>query len=264
MYLRRNSTRAAQITSPTPASTSFRSSSSPSSSRRSAPNAGVVLTNPDLSVPTTSSAEPSSQVQRNADIPVAAPPIQRSLITTDSGHVPQKNAAATSRPTISTGTANIYAGDLSSHAQIKPPVVPRISAPVPDVNDPGSQEIPVTPNGNLGSLVPGVGSSNLIAPAPPKPEVVEGGNVKLPKLISSVAPIYPQLATMNHVEGEVKIQTEINALGKVTSTKVISGPVLLRSAATNAVRQWKYSPGMLDGKAVPAQYVVTVRFRLNQ
>jgi TonB family protein len=66
------------------------------------------------------------------------------------------------------------------------------------------------------------------------------------------------------VEGEVKIQAEINASGRVTSTKIVSGPILLRSAAANAVRQWKYSPAMLDGKAISTQYVVTVRFRLNQ
>lgn len=139
-----------------------------------------------------------------------------------------------------------------------------MTAPVPDVGAASSKEIPVIPNGNLGSLVSGIGSSNLVAPAPPKPDVVQGGHVQLPKLISSVPPVYPQLAAANHVEGEVKIQAEINASGRVTSTKIVSGPILLRSAAANAVRQWKYSPAMLDGKAISTQYVVTVRFRLNQ
>ena len=269
MYLRHNPKGTAQISrSATVTSSSLPSpsSSSPSSSEPApaARDAVVVMANP--SVPVTSSSTPPSQVERNADIPAPVSATQRNPIPTGSEHVSQKNTVATSRPSISisTGLADIYAGDLKAPAQIKPHDAARVTAPVPDVSAANSEEIPVIPNGNLGSLVSGIAPSNLVAPAPPKPDVVRGGHVRLPKLISSVPPIYPQLAAANHVEGEVKIQAEINASGRVTSTKVISGPILLRSGAVNAVRQWKYSPAMLDGKAISTQYVVTVRFRLNQ
>lgn len=267
MYLRHNSKVTIQITKPAgvTSSTPSPSSSSPSSSQQ--PPAALdeaVTTTP--SVPVTSSSTPAPQVQRDADAPAPVLTTHRSSITTGSERVSQKSTAGTNRPaiSISTGMADIYAGDLKAHAEIKPRNAARVTAPVPDVSAASSKEIPVMPNGNLGSLVSGVGGSNLVAPAPPEPDVVQGGDVRLPKLISSVAPVYPQLAAANHVEGEVKIQAEINASGKVTSTKVLSGPILLRSAAVNAVRQWKYSPAMLDGKAISTQYVVTVRFRLNQ
>lgn len=268
MYLRHNPKGTAQRSRPatvTSSSLPFPSSSSPSSSEPApAAQDAVVTANPSVQV--TSSSTPPSQVERNIEAPAPVSATQPNPITTGSERVSQKSAAARSRPTISisTGMANIYAGDLKAHAQIKPHDAARVTAPVPDVGAASSKEIPVIPNGNLGSLVSGIGSSNLVAPAPPEPEVVQGGHVRLPKLVSSVPPVYPQLAVANHVEGEVKIQAEINASGRVTSTKIVSGPILLRSAAVNAVRQWKYSAAMLDGKAISTQYVVTVRFRLNQ
>jgi len=270
MYLRHNPKVIAQIPGSATATSSTPSPSSPSSSSPSvsqqtpAAQDAVVSANPSAPVPVTSSSTPP-QDERNADVPAPVSARQNS-ITTGSEHVSQKSAAATSRPaiSISTGMADIYAGDLKAHARIRRRGVAHMAAPVPDVSAAASKSIPVVPNGNLGSLAPGITSANLVAPAPAKPDVVQGGDVQLPKLVSSVPPVYPQLAAANHVEGEVKIQAEINASGKVTSTKVVSGPILLRSAALNAVRQWKYSPAMLDGKAIPTQYVVTVRFRLNQ
>ena len=262
MYLRHNPKVTAQI----PASVAVTSSSQSPLSSLQEPAAEDAVATTTPSVPATSSSTASPQVQQNTDIAAPVLATHRNSITTGPEHVSQKSTATTSRPaiSISTGMADIYAGDLKAHARIKPRHAARMAAPVPDVGAARSKEIPVIPNGNLGSLVSGIGGSNLVAPAPPAPNVVQGGDVRLPRLVSSVPPVYPQLAAASHVEGEVKIQAEINASGKVTSTKVLSGPILLRSAALNAVRQWKYSPAMLDGKAISTQYVVTVRFRLNQ
>lgn len=178
---------------------------------------------------------------------------------------PQRSAASMSRPVISTGVADIYAGDLQARPQITRSAS-AVAAPLPEINDPASKEIPgVSGRNALGSLVSGATRAHILAPPPPrKPAPRQGGKVELPKLIKSVAPVYPSLATANHIEGNVKIQAQIDASGRVTSTKVISGPILLRAAAMNAVRQWKYSPAMLDGKPIAAQYAVTVSFRLNQ
>lgn len=133
-------------------------------------------------------------------------------------------------------------------------------APLPKINVQVPNSASAAPSGGLGSLV-----SNATAglPAPP-PAPVSGGKLVQPRLIHTVPPTYPAIANANRVEGEVKIQALIDESGKVTSAKVISGPSLLRNAAVAAVRQWKYSPATLDGKAIPMQYVVTVRFRLGQ
>lgn len=89
-----------------------------------------------------------------------------------------------------------------------------------------------------------------------------GGTVKQPKLISSVMPVYPFAAREANVQGDVVIDTQIGPNGSVTHMKVISGPTMLRQAAQDALRRWKYQPSQLDGKPVAVQMLVTIRFRL--
>jgi periplasmic protein TonB len=96
--------------------------------------------------------------------------------------------------------------------------------------------------------------------APPAPV---GGDVKPARLVSSVQPIYPSLARTQHVAGDVRVDALIDATGRVTTMKVVSGPSLLHQAAMDALRQWKYQAATLDGKPVPMHLTVTLQFRLQ-
>ena len=87
-----------------------------------------------------------------------------------------------------------------------------------------------------------------------------GGALKPPRLVSSVLPVYPPVARDAGIEGDVVIDTTIDKVGKVTSMKVVSGPPMLRQAALEALRQWKYEPSKLNGEPVPVQMTVTIRF----
>jgi TonB family protein len=104
------------------------------------------------------------------------------------------------------------------------------------------------------------GSKQPTAPAAPLPI---GGDVKPARLIFSVPPSYPMLAKSQHVSGNVLVDALIDATGRVTSMSVVSGPTLLHQAAMDALKQWKYQPASLDGKAVPMHLAVTIRFRLQ-
>ena len=112
---------------------------------------------------------------------------------------------------------------------------------------------------SLGGLT--VASNQPAAPAAP---VTVGGDVKQAKLISSAPPAYPVMAKQQHISGAVTIDALIDANGRVTTMKVISGPTLLQQAAMDALKQWKYQPATLDGKAVPMHLSVTIQFRLQQ
>lgn len=101
------------------------------------------------------------------------------------------------------------------------------------------------------------------APAAPAVHVPTGGMVQQPRLNRATVPVYPQLAKSSRVSGDVIVDALIDAAGNVTTVKVISGPVLLRQAAMETVRQWKYEPARLDGQAVAMHLSVTVKFRLN-
>jgi len=87
-----------------------------------------------------------------------------------------------------------------------------------------------------------------------------GGELKPPRLVSSTLPVYPAVARDAGIEGDVVIDTTIDKTGKVTAMKVVSGPPMLRQAALEALRQWKYEPSKLNGEPVPIQMTVTIRF----
>jgi protein TonB len=108
----------------------------------------------------------------------------------------------------------------------------------------------------------GSAPANVPAPAPAAPSgpVAVGGRVKEPRLISSVKPLYPQPAIQANVQGDVRIEATIDETGRVTKMKVISGPALLQRAATDALKQWRYEPSILNDKPVAVDMVVTIRF----
>ena len=74
-----------------------------------------------------------------------------------------------------------------------------------------------------------------------------------------VAPVYPELAKRMKIYGEVKLEATVNADGKVTGVKPISGTNVLVVAAEEAVRKWKFA----SGPGV-SQVNVTVNFAMNQ
>ncbi len=65
------------------------------------------------------------------------------------------------------------------------------------------------------------------------------------------------------LEGDVIIDAVIDPAGNVKTAKTISGPTLLRSAALDAVRKWKYAPSRLDDQPISIQMLVTLQFRLH-
>jgi periplasmic protein TonB len=111
---------------------------------------------------------------------------------------------------------------------------------------------------NLGANFPSI--SGPVAPSNPIPV---GGNVKSAQLLKSVPPVYPSFAKTQRISGDVKIDALIDATGKVTTMKVVSGPTLLHQAAMDALHQWKYQPASLDGKAVPMHLTVTIQFHMQ-
>jgi protein TonB len=100
-------------------------------------------------------------------------------------------------------------------------------------------------------------------PAVPTVPVPVGGVVKAAQLLKTIPPVYPAFAKTQRVGGDVKIDALIDATGHVTTMKVVAGPAVLHQAAMDALRQWKYQPATLDGKAVPVHLNVTIQFKLQ-
>jgi protein TonB len=74
-------------------------------------------------------------------------------------------------------------------------------------------------------------------------------------------PIYPALAKQSNTQGDVLVRATIDKTGHVAHMDVVSGPVVFRQAALDALSRWKYEPSKLDGQPVSVQMLVTIKFR---
>jgi TonB family protein len=101
------------------------------------------------------------------------------------------------------------------------------------------------------------------APAPTVPLRV-GGAIPSPSKIKDVRPDYPTAALYARVQGMVIIEVTLGADGKVAQTKILRSIPLLDGAAEDAVKQWQYSPTVVDGKAVPVVLTATLNFSLPE
>jgi protein TonB len=83
-------------------------------------------------------------------------------------------------------------------------------------------------------------------------------------LIQKTQPVYPAIAREAHVSGTVQIQATISKAGSVKEMRVLSGPVMLRGAAVDAVKTWRYKPYMLNNEPTEVQTTMNVVFSLGK
>ena len=102
-------------------------------------------------------------------------------------------------------------------------------------------------------------------PPPPPPPTVRrvGGDIRPPQKVTDVAPVYPPLARAARVEGIVILEAVIGEDGGVRDVRVLRSVQLLDEAAKDAVRQWRFTPTLLNGEPVPVVMTITVAFKLR-
>ena len=146
---------------------------------------------------------------------------------------------------------------------------PETSEPQPM---PGASEIGAGLPGVKEGIEGGFGAqATLSAPVIPEAAtpVVErqpipvGGRIKAPTRVAHVAPVYPAIATSARVEGTVILQAVINERGMIERIRVLRSVPLLDAAAVDAVREWRYTPTLLNGVPVPVLMTITVTFSLR-
>ncbi|MFB3827759.1 MAG: TonB family protein [Bryobacteraceae bacterium] len=119
----------------------------------------------------------------------------------------------------------------------------------------------------LPSAQPNLPPPPVQAPKPAQangqPSYRVGGQVREAKLVSSRRPAYPPLAKQARVRGIVEIEATVGKDGRVKSVRVLNGHPLLSKAAADAVKEWIYTPSMLNGEPVEATTRVSVGFDLG-
>jgi protein TonB len=151
--------------------------------------------------------------------------------------------------------------------QYDPPADGPIAFDVTFVFMPGTEPRMVAHGGP--AIPAGQGGIPMAPPPPPPPPgwgvgaVRVGGNVKAPEKTRHVAPVYPPIAQSAAVQGVVILETVIGRDGKVQDARVLRSIPLLDQAAIDAVRQWEFTPTMLNGAPVPVIMTVTIQFTLS-
>ncbi len=87
--------------------------------------------------------------------------------------------------------------------------------------------------------------------------VVESGAV-----VSRSEAVYPPLAKAAKITGSVVLEAIVDEAGNVIWANAVSGHPLLKEAAVNSARLWKFSPTKLDGQPVKFLTGITVNFRM--
>ncbi len=117
----------------------------------------------------------------------------------------------------------------------------------------------------------GIGNSTetpnvrALTPAPPAhrgPLNVSAG-VTAGLLLTPMHPDYPAIAKASRTEGTVVIRAFISTSGQIERAQVLSGPIMLQSAALQAVEQARYRPYLLNGQPTEVETTVTINFRLG-
>jgi len=138
-----------------------------------------------------------------------------------------------------------------------------------DIGVPGGVEGGVA-GGVLGGIVGGLPEAPPPPPPPPPPPVNKGpvrigGQIKPPTILHRVEPVYPPMAVSAHVQGVVILEAVVDEGGAVTDVKVLrSVNPLLDHEALLAVRQWRYSPVVLNGSAVRFVLTVSLSFSIQE
>ena len=125
-----------------------------------------------------------------------------------------------------------------------------------------------TLGGAVGGGQGGIGDAPPIPPPPPPPVVPKGpvrvgGKIREPRKTRNVTPTYPEMAKRARVQGTVILEATLSPQGRVMDLKVLRGIPMLDDAAISAVKQWSYTPTLLNGVPVPVIMTVTVNFRLD-
>ena len=174
------------------------------------------------------------------------------------------------------------ARQAATAAEVKPanPDAAPIEAPEaiqPEPARPGGEEGVAegveggVPGGVVGGIVEGLPSPPPPppppppqAPPPPPTAVRVGGEIKAPALLRRVEPVYPGVAVSAHIEGLVILEAMVDGEGVVTEVRVLRSPSpLLANAAEDAVKEWRYSPLMLNGHKVRFVLTVLLTFKLQ-
>jgi TonB family protein len=102
-------------------------------------------------------------------------------------------------------------------------------------------------------------------PTEPPFRLSRASNVRPPTVISRVEPKYSDEAREAHLSGTVVLEVIVRADGSVDVVRVVRGLGLgLDESAIDALKQWKFRPGLRNDKPVDVALTIEVNFDLSR
>jgi protein TonB len=98
---------------------------------------------------------------------------------------------------------------------------------------------------------------------PSKPVTISSG-VAAGMLIQKTPPVYPPIAKAARVSGIVELHATISKSGTIKDLHIVNGPAMLRQAAVDAVRTWRYKPYRLNNEPVEVETTIKLVFSLGE
>src|SRR5579863_2676894 len=134
-----------------------------------------------------------------------------------------------------------------------------------------SEQVSRPPVGFAAADINGSDNSNAIgivfgSPKQPRVQVETPQVISVPSdiasglLIQKTQPVYPLIAKTGRVSGTIVLEAIISKTGNVENLHVVSGPVMLRMSAINAVRTWRFKPYMLQNLPTAFETTIGVHF----
>ena len=106
------------------------------------------------------------------------------------------------------------------------------------------------------------GSKTLDQRVLPRPSVPLPPTVSMTEarrhLAKRVRVLWPPTTSVAHVHGTVLLLAEVDAVGDVTQSSALAGPQMLRPAAIEAVKRYKYRPFFIHGRPTVVRIRVAV------
>ena len=193
--------------------------------------------------PTAANQTPAESINRFSHASKPAAPVASDSVTTPLAVVPARATSASAPMQVKT--------ELPHSAPATNPAA-QDTADAPAISSLGASAAP--------DALKSIASSAAAAlPTAPSTQRISQG-VSEGLLLKRVQPVYPAQAMQTHTQGKVVLQATIAKDGSVRGVKVVSGPPILARAATDAVRQWKYKPYLLNGDPVEVQTEININF----
>ena len=170
-------------------------------------------------------------------------------------------------------------GVVSSQAKVPESTVPNafdFPLPTPGYNPTklppvhvGTVQVPESLRGSLpiGPPVIATGTAQVVPVTAPLPQFSQFNEPVLltedtarGMLVHRIDPTYPREAAAQRLQGPVVLEAIIARDGSVEDLKIVRGYFLLSRAAIAAVKQWRFKPYMINGRAAQMQTTITINF----